>query len=51
VAASLSDEDVSRFDSELKQLLEERYQAPAGSDAVLPIPHRIFAVIANSPLE
>ena len=49
VAASLSDEDVSRFDSELGQLLEEKYQAPAGSDAVLPIPHRIFAVIAKSP--
>jgi len=49
VAASLSVEDVSRFDSELKQLLEEKFQARAGSDAVLPIPHRIFAVIARSP--
>ena len=49
VAASLSDADVSRFDSELGQLLDEKYQAPVGSDAVLPIPHRIFAVIANCP--
>jgi len=49
VGASLPPEDVSRFDSELKQLLEEKFQARTGSDAVLPIPHRIFAVIAQSP--
>jgi SAM-dependent methyltransferase len=49
VSASLSAEDVSRFDFELKQLLEEKFQASAGSDAVLPVPHRIFAVIAQSP--
>ena len=29
VAASLSDEEVSRFDSELGQLLEEKYQVEA----------------------
>jgi len=49
VAASLSDEDVIRFDSELGQLLEEKYHASVGSDALLSIPHRIFAVIAKSP--
>ena len=49
VAASLSDEDVSRFDFELKQLLEEKYQAPARSETVLKVPHRIFAVIARCP--
>jgi len=49
VGASLSPELVERFDSELKQLLEERFQAPAGSDAVLQIPHRVFAVIAQKP--
>lgn len=48
VAASLLDEDVSRFDSELGQLLEEKYQASTGSDTVLPIHHRVFAVIANT---
>lgn len=57
VGASMSAEDVSRFDSELKQLLEGEFQARAGSarvepgrnDAILPIPHRVFAVIAQSP--
>jgi len=57
VGASLPPEDVSRFDSEMKKMLEEKFQAPAGSardepgrnEAVLPIPHRIFAVIAQSP--
>ena len=49
VAASLSGEEVGRFDSELKQLLEEKFQVGAGSDAVLPVPHRVFAVIAQSP--
>jgi SAM-dependent methyltransferase len=49
VGASMSDEDVSRFDSELGQLLEEKYQASAGSETVLKVPHRIFAVIAHSP--
>ena len=57
VAASMSAEEVSRFDSELKQLLEEQLQAGAGSarvelvrkDAVLPVPHRVFAVVAQSP--
>jgi len=49
VGASLSPEDVSRFDSEMKGMLEEKFQAPAGSEAVLPVPHRIFAVIAYSP--
>jgi len=49
VGASLPPEDVSRFDSELKQLRAEKFTAPAGSETVLTIPHRIFAVIAQCP--
>jgi SAM-dependent methyltransferase len=59
VGASLSPEAVSRFDSQLKLLLEEKFQVQAGNarvepgrnEAVLPIPHRIFAVIAHNPIE
>jgi SAM-dependent methyltransferase len=51
VGASLSPQEVTMFDSELRQLLEERFQAAAESDAVLPVPHRVFAVIAQSPSE
>jgi len=59
VGASLSPEAVSRFDFELKQLLEERFQvlsgrnrgAEAGSDEVLPVPHRVFAVLAQNQSE
>lgn len=56
VGASLSPEDVNGFDSELKQLLEEKYQVhpgqgqrTAGGNTMLNIPHRIFTVIADSP--
>lgn len=53
VGASLPDEEVSRFDSELKSLLEGFEQAAvkseAGVDFVLKIPHRIFAVHARKP--
>ena len=51
VGASLSDEDVSRFDSELKSMLEAREQASVNTDSglhpILKIPHRIFAVHAR----
>lgn len=52
VGASLSDEQVGRFDSELKSLLEAREQAEvnakrdAGSHPILKIPHRVFVVHA-----
>jgi len=57
VGASLSPEKVERFDSELKQLLEAQDQLSAGkarvehgrNEAVLLIPHRIFAVSAQKP--
>jgi SAM-dependent methyltransferase len=49
VGATLSPEQVERFDSELKQLLEEQIQARAGSEAdvVLQVPHRVFTVTAR----
>jgi SAM-dependent methyltransferase len=53
VGASLSDEDVSRFDSELKSLLEAQEQIQikkeSGLHPVLKIPHRIFVVHARKP--
>jgi len=65
VGASLPPEDVSRFDSEMKRMLEEKFQVypersrrtkagsarvePGRNETILPIPHRIFAVIAQSP--
>lgn len=53
VGASLSDEEVGRFDSELKSLLEAQEQAGAGSGAgshrILKIPHRVFVVHARKP--
>ena len=48
VGASLPPEDVSRFDFEMKQMLEEKFQTAVSGEAVLPVPHRIFAVIAQS---
>ena len=50
VAASLAPEQVARFDSELKQLLEEKYQTTAGEEALLQIPHRVFVVSAQKPV-
>jgi len=57
VGASLSDEDVSRFDSELKSMLAAQEQAEVtrrglrqkdtGSHPVLQIPHRIFVAHAR----
>jgi len=47
VGASLSPEQVEGFDSELKQLLKEQFQA--FDETVLQIPHRAFAVIASAP--
>jgi hypothetical protein len=35
------------FDFELRQRLEWKYQPLAGSEAVLFIPHRVFAVSAQ----
>ncbi len=49
VGASLAPEQVARFDSELKQMLEALNQPSAESEAVLFIPHRVFAVTAQSP--
>lgn len=50
VGASLSDEEVGRFDSELKSMLEARDQNEVKSDAnslpMLQIPHRVFVVHA-----
>jgi SAM-dependent methyltransferase len=42
VGASLSPAQVENFDSELKRLLEERFQA--SDKTVLQIPHRVFTV-------
>jgi len=51
VGASLSDEDVSKFDSELKSMLEAREQVEAGRETglhpILNIPHRVFVVHAR----
>jgi len=47
VGASLTPEQVERFDSELKQMLEAQNQSSAGKEAVLFIPHRVFAVTAQ----
>lgn len=51
VGASLSDEEVGRFDSELKSLLEKREQAQVTRDAdghpLFQIPHRVFIVHAR----
>ncbi len=51
VGASLSDEDVGRFDSELKSMLETQEQAEIKRDAglypLLNIPHRVFVVHAR----
>jgi len=49
VGASLVPEQVVRFDSELKQMLETLNQSSGKSEALLFIPHRVFAVIAQSP--
>jgi ABC-type uncharacterized transport system ATPase subunit len=38
---------VARFDSELKQMLEALNQLSAEKEAMLFIPHRIFAVTAQ----
>jgi SAM-dependent methyltransferase len=50
VGASLSDEEVGRFDSELKSLLEGaeqvEFKSEAGSYLALSIPHRVFVVHA-----
>jgi len=51
VGASLMPEQVERFDSELKQMLEAQNQASAGKEALLFIPHRVFAVTAQNPTE
>lgn len=48
VGASLSAEQVGRFDSELKQMLEALNQSSAEKEAVLlKVPHRVFAVTAQ----
>ena len=47
VGASLAPEQVARFDSELKQRLEALNQPSEKSEALLFIPHRVFAVIAQ----
>ncbi|MFQ5610496.1 MAG: methyltransferase domain-containing protein [Anaerolineae bacterium] len=44
VAASLSPEQVARFDADLKHLLAERFPADP-----LAVPHRVFAVICRAP--
>lgn len=50
VGASLSPENVAKFDLELKEMLENRnqlkVQKEAGAEAVLQIQHRVFAIIA-----
>jgi SAM-dependent methyltransferase len=46
VGASLSDEEVTRFDRALAALLAERFPG-----AVLSVPHRVFAVIARPPMK
>ena len=47
VGASLTPEQVAGFDSELKQMLEMKIQISAEKDAMLFIPHRVFAVTAQ----
>ncbi len=51
MGASLSDEDVSRFDLELKSMLEGQEQADGRKDTglhhVLKIPHRVFVAHAR----
>jgi hypothetical protein len=51
IGASLSDEEVGKFDSELKSMLEARDQNEVKSDAnsldMLQIPHRVFVVHAH----
>lgn len=51
VGASLSDEEVGRFDAELKNLLEglkqTGVQKEADGDPVLQIPHRVFVIHAK----
>lgn len=53
VGASLPDEEVAKFDSELKSLLEGfeqvRVKSEAGTQSALMIPHRIFVVHAQKP--
>jgi len=50
VGASLTPEQVERFDSELKQMLEKQNQASGEKEtALLKIPHRVFAVTAQKP--
>jgi hypothetical protein len=49
VGASLVPEQVARFGSELKQMLEALNQSSAEKEAVLFIPHCVFAVTAQSP--
>ena len=44
VGASLSPAQVEKFDAELRQLLEERFQA--SDKTILKVPHPTFAVIA-----
>jgi len=50
VGASLSDEEVGRFDAELKSLLEGveqvEFKSEAGSYLALAIPHRVFVIHA-----
>ena len=44
VAATLSNEDVARFDADLEKLLGQRFPRDP-----LAIPHRVFAIVATSP--
>jgi hypothetical protein len=44
VGASLSPDAVAAFDRDLEQLLAERYPG-----AVLPVAHRVFAVLGTRP--
>jgi SAM-dependent methyltransferase len=45
VGASMTPAEVERFDAALAELLERRFP-----DAVLQVPHRVFAVIARRPV-
>lgn len=53
VGASLSDEEVGRFDAEFKSLLDGLRQAEVKNEAhaspILPIPHRVFVIYARKP--
>ena len=53
VGASLSDEEVGKFDSQLKSLLETQQQVAgeheSNSHPILKIPHRVFVVHARKP--